>query len=83
MSDLPQARLVLEGDFGFQPGIDVTHVASVKGLEFDYVIVPDASASTYPADDDARRALHVAVTRAAHQLWVASVGAPSPLLGGR
>jgi DNA helicase II / ATP-dependent DNA helicase PcrA len=60
--------------------VDVTDVESVKGLEFDYVIVPDASAATYPATDEARRRLHVAVTRASHQLWMATVGTPSPLV---
>ena len=34
----------------------------------------------YPDDDEARRRLHVAVTRAAHQLWIAAPGTPSPLL---
>ena len=32
-----------------------------------------------PGDDDARRLLHVAMTRAAHQLWVTYTGPPSPL----
>ncbi|MGC4115869.1 MAG: ATP-binding domain-containing protein [Myxococcales bacterium] len=82
LSDLPEARLVVDGDFSFQPGIDVTDVGNVKGLEFDYVIVPDASAQAYPLDDDSRRALHVAVTRASHQLWVVAVGTPSHLLAG-
>jgi DNA helicase IV len=80
VADLPEARLVLDGDFSFRPGVDVTDVESVKGLEFDYVIVPDASADTYPATDEARRRLHVAVTRASHQLWIATVGRPSPLV---
>lgn len=80
VQDLPQARLVLDGDFTFDPGIDVTDVANVKGLEFDYVVIPDASAKAYPLTDEARRLLHVAVTRASHQLWIASVGTPSPLL---
>ncbi len=80
LEDLPEARLVLDGAFSFRPGVDLTDVESVKGLEFDYVIVPDASASVYPAEDEARRRLHVAVTRASHQLWVAAVGKPSPLI---
>jgi DNA helicase-2/ATP-dependent DNA helicase PcrA len=80
LEDLPEARLVLDGAFSFQPGIDVTDVANVKGLEFDYVIVPDASASAYPLDDEARRLLHVAITRASHQLWLIATGTPSPLL---
>jgi DNA helicase-2/ATP-dependent DNA helicase PcrA len=80
MEDLPEARLVLDGDFSFRPGVDVTDVESVKGLEFDYVVVPDASAATYPDGDEARRRLHVAITRASHQLWIATVGSPSPLV---
>ena len=58
----------------------MTDVGAVKGLEFDYVVVPDASAACYPKTDEARRLLHVAVSRASHQLWVASAGVPSPLL---
>jgi DNA helicase IV len=80
LADLPEARLALDGRFTFRPGVDLTDVASVKGLEFDYVVVPDASARAYPDDDDGRRRLHVAVTRAAHQLWIAVPGTPSPLL---
>jgi DNA helicase IV len=79
--ELPEARLVLNGDFSFDPGIDVTDVDNAKGLEFDYVVVPDASAEAYPMTDDARRRLHVAVTRTSHQLWLVSGGTPSPLLG--
>ncbi len=80
LADLPEARLALDGRFTFRPGVDVTDVASVKGLEFDYVVVPDASLRAYPDGDEARRRLHVAVTRAAHQLWIAAPGTPSPLL---
>lgn len=82
LADLPDARLALDGRFTFRPGVDVTDVASVKGLEFDYVVVPDASARVYPDTDESRRRLHVAVTRTAHQLWIAAPGTPSPLLAG-
>lgn len=80
IAELPSARLVLAGEFSFEPGIDVTDVDNAKGLEFDYVIVPDASAGAYPETADARRRLHVAVTRTSHQLWILSSGTPSPLL---
>lgn len=80
LADLPEARLVLDGRFTFGAGIDVTDVESAKGLEWDYVVVPDASVGAYPDAEEARRRLHVAVTRAAHQLWIATVGRPSPLL---
>jgi len=46
------------------------------------VVVPDASIRAYPDTEDARRRLHVAVTRAAHQLWIAVPGTPSPLVAG-
>lgn len=80
LSSTLDVRLVVDGEFSFKPGIDVTDVAQVKGLEFDYVIIPDANLNVYPDTPVARRALHIAVTRAVHQLWVMSVGRPSDLL---
>ena len=80
IADMSWARLVLEGGFTFEPGVDVTDVDNVKGLEFDYVVIPDATARAYPALDEARRRLHIAITRASHQLWVVSAGVRSPLL---
>jgi DNA helicase IV len=80
VAEVPEARLSLRGELPFEPGLDVAEVDEVKGLEFDYVIVPDATAEAYPATDEARRRLHVAVTRASHQLWLVSHGARSPLL---
>ncbi len=77
---LHEARLVSRGDFTFEPGLDVTDVDQVKGLEWDYVVVPDANAANWPDTDDSRRRLHVAVTRASHQLWLLSPGTPSPLI---
>jgi DNA helicase IV len=74
------ARLVRGGDFSFGPGVEVTEVAEVKGLEFDTVVVPDACAAAYPDTPESRRALHVAATRARRRLWVVSPGAPSPIL---
>ncbi len=78
--ELPEARLVRNGEFSFDAGVDVTEVEDAKGLEFDYVIIPDATVAAYPSTDDARRRLHVAITRASHQLWVAAGGVPSRLL---
>jgi ATP-dependent DNA helicase UvrD/PcrA len=80
IAELPQARLVLNGEFSFDPGIDVTDVDDVKGLEFDYVVVPDATAAAYPVTNEARRRLHVAVTRASHQLWIVAGGPPTRLV---
>ena len=79
-AEVPGIRLVADQDFSFTAGIDVTDVRQSKGLEFDIVILLEVSDASYPASDDARRLLHVAMTRAAHQLWVTHTGTPSPLL---
>jgi DNA helicase-2/ATP-dependent DNA helicase PcrA len=79
-AELPSLRLVADQDFLFTAGIDVTDVRQTKGLEFDIVILLEVSEAAYPVSDDARRLLHVAMTRAAHQLWITYTGAPSPLL---
>jgi DNA helicase-2/ATP-dependent DNA helicase PcrA len=77
---VPGLRLVADQDFSFQAGVDVTDVRQTKGLEFDVVILLDVDANSYPETDQARRMLHVGMTRSAHQLWVTYTGAPSPLL---
>jgi DNA helicase-2/ATP-dependent DNA helicase PcrA len=74
------ARLVLDGRFLVRGGVQVTTVDQVKGLEFDTVVIPDATAAAYPEEGSARRALYVAVTRTRHQLVVASVGERTRLL---
>jgi DNA helicase-2/ATP-dependent DNA helicase PcrA len=81
-AEVPSLRLVSDQDFSFTPGIDVTDVRQTKGLEFDIVILLDVNESSYGVGDDARRLLHVAMTRAAHQLWVTYTATPSPLLPG-
>jgi len=75
--------LALSGRFTFRPGVQVTCVEEVKGLEFDDVIVPDASADVYPDTEPARRALYVAITRALRQVLLLSPGAPTPLAAPR
>jgi len=79
-ADLPRLRRIRNGEFPFQAGIEVTEVSQVKGLEFDYVVVLDVDSMSYPDTPAARRMLHVAATRAVHQLWMMSVGTPSPLV---
>ncbi len=80
LRDVPKIRLVERGAFDFKPGIEITPVGEVKGLEFDYVIIPDANWGIYIDKPEDRRLLHVAATRAIHQLWVISVGRESILL---
>jgi superfamily I DNA/RNA helicase len=44
------------------------------------VILLEVTEGSYPDSDIARRMLHVAMTRAAHQLWITYTGPSSPLL---
>jgi DNA helicase-2/ATP-dependent DNA helicase PcrA len=79
-AEVPGVRLVADQEFSFKPGIEVTDITQVKGLEFDYVILIDTTASTYPDTTESRNMLYIGATRAAHQLWIVSPGPPSPLL---
>ncbi len=79
-AEVPRLRQVTEEDFSFRPGIEITEVSQVKGLEFDYVILVDASQAAWSDTPSARRLLHVAASRAVHQLWVTSVGTPSVII---
>lgn len=90
-AEVPRLRLVLPGttdgddgaddEFTFAPGIDVTTVGKVKGLEYDYVVLVEVTEAMYPDAVGARHLLHIGATRAAHQLWVTtSLETPSPLL---
>jgi DNA helicase-2/ATP-dependent DNA helicase PcrA len=79
-AEVPGLRRVAREEFLFTPGIDATDVAQVKGLEFDYVVLLDVTAASYPDNLEARHHLHIAATRAIHQLWLLAVGPPSPLL---
>lgn len=79
-AEVPGLRLVTDQGFRFAAGIEVTDVRQVKGLEFDYVILLDVTADSYPDSEEARHLLHIAATRAAHQLWVVAPGRPSPIL---
>jgi DNA helicase-2/ATP-dependent DNA helicase PcrA len=79
-AEVPRVEHVQDQRFRFAPGVEVTEVAQVKGLEFDYVILVEASTTHYPDTPHARRVLHVGATRAIHQLWLTSVATPSALL---
>jgi DNA helicase-2/ATP-dependent DNA helicase PcrA len=79
-AEVPYLRRIADQDFPFRPGIDVTDVRQVKGLEFDYVILAEVTQSTYGEDDESRHLLHIAATRSSHQLWILASGPPSKLL---
>jgi len=78
--EVPRLHQVENQDFNFAPGIEITEIDQVKGLEFDYVVLIETSATHFPDTPAARRLLHVGATRAVHQLWLTSVATPSPFV---
>lgn len=79
-ADVPSLRRVRAQEFSFRPGIDVTEIRQVKGLEFDYVVLLDVNDNTFGNDDESRHLFHIAATRAAYQLWLVVTGKDSPLI---
>ena len=71
--------LVTDATREMPPGVYVLPIWLAKGLEFDTVIVADASAASYRHEEE-RRALYTACSRALHALYICFAGAPSPLL---
>ncbi|MCR5754078.1 MAG: ATP-binding domain-containing protein [Acetatifactor sp.] len=58
----------------FSKGVYALPIEYSKGLEFDAVIIYDASQNAYPKEDGYARLLYVAATRALHELAVFSLG---------
>jgi len=79
-AEVPLLRRIRAQDFAFRPGVEVTEIRQVKGLEFDYVVLVDANAASFGLDEESRHLFHIAATRAAHQLWLLVTAAPSPLI---
>ena len=79
-AEVPNVRRVRKQDFTWERGFDVTDVRQTKGLEFDEVILLETTASSYGETPQARHALYVGATRAAHQLWCIASEVPSKLV---
>ncbi|MFN3847769.1 MAG: 3'-5' exonuclease, partial [Paracoccaceae bacterium] len=67
-----ETRLLDATSTGLSTGAIVCTAHLAKGLEFDRVIIPDASAANYRTEMD-RNLLYVACTRAMHRLTVVAV----------
>lgn len=72
--------LILDGDFRFEPGVIITTMAAVSGLEFDCVVIPDVTPAFYPVTPQLRHAMYVAATRARDWLWLLTPESWSPLV---
>jgi DNA helicase-2/ATP-dependent DNA helicase PcrA len=71
--EAPGVELLTEESTSFKEGVLITTAHLAKGLEFDEVIVPFASAHTYKTEVD-KSMLYVACTRAMHRLTLTYSG---------
>jgi DNA helicase II / ATP-dependent DNA helicase PcrA len=79
LSNVEEIKLVKSGSIEFEQGVVVIPSYLAKGIEFDAVIIYDASDRVY-GDESLRRLFYTACTRAMHYLQVYSVGELSPFL---
>jgi DNA helicase II / ATP-dependent DNA helicase PcrA len=72
-------KLVKSGTIEYEQGVVVIPAYLAKGIEFDAVLIYDASAQCY-GDESLLRLFYTACTRAMHYLELFIVGEPSPFL---
>jgi len=75
-SSIEELKLVKSGAMEYEQGIVVIPAYLAKGIEFDAVIIYDASDQVY-GDESLRRLFYTACTRAMHHLELYSIGEPS------
>jgi len=79
LSNIVDVKLIKNGTPEYEEGVVIIPSYLSKGIEFEAVIIYDASEHIY-SDDSLRRVFYTACTRAMHHLQLYSVGQPSPLL---
>ena len=79
LSNIDDIKLIKRGSTEYEQGVVVIPSYLSKGIEFDAVIIYDASEQVY-GDESLRRVFYTACTRAMHFLQLYSVGKPSPFL---
>lgn len=79
LSSIDNSKLLRIGSMEYEQGVVVVPSYLAKGIEFDAVIIYDASKHVY-GDESLRRIFYTACTRAMHDLQLYSVGNATPLL---
>ncbi|RLL48290.1 helicase [Oceanobacillus piezotolerans] len=79
LSRIDGIKLLKSSSIEYEQGVVVIPSYLAKGIEFDAVIIYDASEQNY-GDESLRRIFYTACTRAMHYLQLYSVGKPSPFL---
>lgn len=72
-------QLITKETFNFEKGVMVIPVYLAKGVEFDAVLIYDASSGMYGRDNE-RKLLYTACTRAMHRLHLYTTGDWSPFV---
>ncbi|MGJ9460151.1 RNA polymerase recycling motor HelD [Oceanobacillus sp. CF4.6] len=79
LQDKIAVKQVNEETYSFEKGLLVLPVYLAKGIEFDAVIIPDASKERYFMESD-RTIFYTACTRAMHALVMLTISEPSPFI---
>ncbi|MBW3113639.1 UvrD-helicase domain-containing protein [Bacillus sp. MCCB 382] len=79
LSDVENIKLMTRVTLEYEQGVVVIPAYLAKGIEFDAVIIYNASDRTY-GDENLRRLFYTACTRAMHELQLFSIGEPSPFI---
>ncbi|MGN4123546.1 RNA polymerase recycling motor HelD [Lysinibacillus sphaericus] len=79
LSNIEDIKLLKNGSPEYEQGVVIIPSYLSKGIEFEAVIIYDASELIY-GDESLRRVFYTACTRAMHDLQLYSVGEPSPFL---
>ncbi|CAM4083361.1 helicase [Bacillus manliponensis] len=81
LGSVEDMKLVKSNSAEYEQGVVVIPAYLAKGIEFDAVIIYDASQDVY-GDESLRRLFYTACTRAMHELQLYSVGEVSPFVTG-
>ncbi|WP_042478495.1 RNA polymerase recycling motor HelD [Bacillus ndiopicus] len=79
LSSVDSIKLLKNGSPKYEQGVVIIPAYLAKGIEFEAVIIYNASTQIY-GDESVRRLFYTACTRAMHYLQLYSVGEPSFLL---
>ncbi|BCB03907.1 RNA polymerase recycling motor HelD [Bacillus sp. KH172YL63] len=81
LGEIPHLKLIERGALQYEQGAVVIPAYLAKGIEFDAVIIYNASMDIYK-DHSLQRLFYTACTRAMHELQLYSVGKETPFLEG-
>ncbi len=79
LSSIDEIKLLKSSSLEYEQGVVVVPSYLSKGIEFEAVIIYDASEKVY-GDESLRRTFYTACTRAMHELHLFSLGESSPFL---